>query len=114
MGDKGEFRILYWHMSRSLPFGFLICCGMLAFSAEVTKRIVWPPNAKTLLMAVLMRETLIRFRLSAESSLLTGKAIFLTFTAAFVCLYHVVLLHRGFFSPKPAFSLLSDLTPYSL
>lgn len=38
-------------------------------------------------MAVLMRGTVIRFRPSALSSLLTGKAIFLTFTTdLFVCI----------------------------
>lgn len=40
-------------------FGVLIDCGVLAFSTEVKKRIVWPPNImkKVLLVAVLTRDS---------------------------------------------------------
>ena len=66
-----------------LEFHFTVA----SFSVEVKKRTVaMLQHNKPLLVAVLMRGTLIRFRPSALLSLLTGKAIFLTLaTELFIC-----------------------------
>lgn len=101
MGDKGSsgfctgtcpeaflwsFNLL-WHASLFPQRSKRGLCGHLTI------------RKKVLLVAVLTRGTLIRFRPSALWSLLTGKAIFLTFIRRLVCLYHIVLLYRGVFSP---------------
>lgn len=106
-GKQGELRgFVLAHVPKP-SFGVLIYCGVLACSTEVRKRIVWPPNKrskkkkkkKVLLVAVSTRGALIRFGPSALSGLLTGKAIFLTFTDRLVCLYHVVLFSTEVFFP---------------
>ena len=43
-GKQGELRGFVLAHVPKLSFGVLICCGVLACSTEVRKRIVWPPN----------------------------------------------------------------------
>lgn len=71
-------------------FSFQIHRGMIVLT-EVKGGIMLPPDSRqqTPLMAVFMWVALVRFSLSALLSLLTGQAVFLTFTV--VCSVRIML-----------------------
>lgn len=92
--DKGEQDFKLAHVPKPFSFfvffSFQIHRGMIVLT-EVKGGIMLPPDSRqqTPLMAVFMWVALVRFSLSALLSLLTGQAVFLTFTV--VCSVRIML-----------------------